>query len=376
MPAFLIKQLIIKAITNPETTKKVILWLAGIIIALLILPALIFSAISSIMKSGVVVDENFDISATVVYQTAAQISGEVTGKINEEMEQVAKAIREEHTEEDEEGNITCTVTVTVETLTGIDLAYILAYLAVKDIDAFSDDYKPDKNQMEQFIRSLGQIQTIQNGDDYQIKYEILSLEEMKEQLFDTRAERELFETSYGIYTQFIAASQAKSNQGEIGGSDSEGESIGGGVSITQCHPTMIKKMNQLVAECAKKGLKIRITQTYRTVEQQDALYAQGRTKPGNIVTNAKGSSYSSMHQWGIAFDFCRNDGKGAYNDSDGFFRKVGQVGKSIGLEWGGDWKSFVDKPHFQLSDWGSSVSGLKRQFGNPQKFASTWRENE
>ena len=41
-----------------------------------------------------------------------------------------------------------------------------------------------------------------------------------------------------------------------------------------------------------------------------------------------------------------------YYDKDGFFSKVGAIGKSIGLEWGGDWKTPVDKPHFQLPDWG------------------------
>ena len=43
------------------------------------------------------------------------------------------------------------------------------------------------------------------------------------------------------------------------------------------------------------------------------------------------SSYSSMHQWGIAFDFYRNDGKGAYNNNDGFFNKVGAIGQKLGL---------------------------------------------
>ena len=59
----------------------------------------------------------------------------------------------------------------------------------------------------------------------------------------------------------------------------------------------------------------------------------------------KGSSYASQHQWGIAFDFYRNDGKGAYNESDRFFERVGAAGKSLGLGWGGDWNSLVDKPH-------------------------------
>ncbi|MFR3753371.1 MAG: M15 family metallopeptidase [Enterocloster sp.] len=63
---------------------------------------------------------------------------------------------------------------------------------------------------------------------------------------------------------------------------------------------------------------------------------------------------------GTAFDIFRNDGAGAYNDSALFFQRVGAIGMSLGLEWGGNWKSIMDNPHFQLPDWGSSTSGIKR----------------
>ena len=92
-----------------------------------------------------------------------------------------------------------------------------------------------------------------------------------------------------------------------------------------CHPELQEKAAKLVSACKGQGLIIGIGECYRTVEEQDALYAKGRTSPGDIVTYAKGSSYSSHHQWGTAFDFYRNDGKGAYNDSDGFFSKVGEI---------------------------------------------------
>lgn len=145
---------------------------------------------------------------------------------------------------------------------------------------------------------------------------------------------------------------------------------------TQLHPRLQSKIKELILKSAKAGLLIGIGECVRTVEEQDALYAQGRTEPGNIVTNAKGSTYSSMHQWGIAFDFYRNDGQGLYNDSDAFFRQVGKIGKSIGLEWGGDWRSPVDKPHFQLPDWGSTPAKLKAMYGTPEKFRSTWEVEE
>lgn len=146
--------------------------------------------------------------------------------------------------------------------------------------------------------------------------------------------------------------------------------------ITLCHPRLQKLAAELVEECSRQGLKIAIGETLRTVEEQEALYAQGRTKPGSIVTNVRGSSYSSYHQWGTAFDFYRNDGKGAYNESGNFFGRVGLIGVALGLEWGGNWKSIVDKPHFQLPDWGSSTSGIKKLYPNPAEFMRTWEPEE
>ena len=147
-----------------------------------------------------------------------------------------------------------------------------------------------------------------------------------------------------------------------------------GRDINKCHPRLQELSKKLVSACKGQGLMIGIGECYRTTKEQDALYAQGRTKAGKIVTNAKGINYSSHHQWGTAFDIYRNDGKGAYNDYDGFFAKVGKIGKSIGLEWGGDWKSPVDKPHFQLPDWGSTTARLKRMYGTPENFQKTWKE--
>ena len=143
--------------------------------------------------------------------------------------------------------------------------------------------------------------------------------------------------------------------------------------ITLCHPILQKLAARLIEECEKQGLKIKIGETLRTVAEQDDLYAQGRTKPGSIVTNAKGSSYSSQHQWGIAFDFYRNDGKGAYNEEDQFFTKVGKTAKAIGLGWGGDWTSIVDKPHIYMTDWGSTPSKLKELYKTPEAFMKTWK---
>ena len=88
--------------------------------------------------------------------------------------------------------------------------------------------------------------------------------------------------------------------------------------IEDLHPKLQSLICDLKEECEKRGLKIGVGECLRTAEEQDKLYAKGRTEKGSIVTNAKGTSYSSMHQWGVAFDFYRNDGKGAYENWDKF----------------------------------------------------------
>lgn len=141
--------------------------------------------------------------------------------------------------------------------------------------------------------------------------------------------------------------------------------------IKQLHPRLQEKITELKALCKKEGLNIGIGECFRSVAEQDKLYAQGRTTPGSIVTNAKGSTYSSQHQWGIAFDFFKNV-KGHEYDDIAFFNKVGALAKSIGLAWGGDWKNPVDKPHLYLGDWGSTTTKLKNQYGTFEKFKATW----
>lgn len=144
-----------------------------------------------------------------------------------------------------------------------------------------------------------------------------------------------------------------------------------GRDVSKLHPRLQDKIAQLKVLCAEKGLELGIGECYRTVAEQDDLYALGRTKPGAIVTNGKGSSYGSQHQWGIAVDFFRNI-KGKEYSSTKFFEDVAKLAKGIGLGWGGDWTSFKDRPHLYLPDWGSTTAKLKKQYGNPDAFRMTW----
>ena len=142
------------------------------------------------------------------------------------------------------------------------------------------------------------------------------------------------------------------------------------IDRTKLHPWLNYKLSLLLEKCAKKGIYLIITEGFRTKEYQDKLYAKGRTAPGKVVTNAKGSTYSSQHMWGIAFDIAINDSKLLYDTAT--IKRVAVIAKKIGLGWGGDWKSIVDTPHFYLKKWGSTTAELRQQYGTPDMFKKSW----
>lgn len=108
----------------------------------------------------------------------------------------------------------------------------------------------------------------------------------------------------------------------------------------------VEQSNRLPA-----GWKVKIICGTRTYSDQAELYAKGRTKPGRVVTNAK-PGYS-WHNFGIAFDVGVFDERGvyiddAYRNADEYYAHLGPIGRAVGLEWGGDWRSIKDVPHYQL----------------------------
>lgn len=116
------------------------------------------------------------------------------------------------------------------------------------------------------------------------------------------------------------------------------------------HPKVRDKAIDAYNEAVKLtpvGVHPYIDQTLRTFAESDALYAQGRTKPGSIVTNAKGGA--SLHNYGLALDFhLQINGKDSWN-VDKNWMVVVKVFQAHGFEWGGSWKSLKDYPHFQMT---------------------------
>ena len=122
------------------------------------------------------------------------------------------------------------------------------------------------------------------------------------------------------------------------------------------HPDMIKLMNESIKDSPHD---FTITEGVRTAKRQNELYQQGRTKPGIQVTNRDGYNKKSNHQakgdgLGYAVDlYSFYDGK-VQVDDDKKLKVIAEHIKAvakdlkINIEWGGDWKTFKDYPHFEL----------------------------
>lgn len=97
--------------------------------------------------------------------------------------------------------------------------------------------------------------------------------------------------------------------------------------------------------CEREGFSITISYGFRSREEQDALYAKGRTTQGSIVTNARGGD--SFHNYGVAFDIRPVASSPAEREL--LRLKAGPLGEALGLTWGGRWETFKDIPHFEYT---------------------------
>ena len=117
---------------------------------------------------------------------------------------------------------------------------------------------------------------------------------------------------------------------------------------------------ELIRRAYQEGIYIKITHGHRTMEEQAVLYGKGRSNYSyggkqyaapkeKKVTNAKPGS--SMHNFGLAVDFVvtNEDGTAAYWSIDHKWKRVGAIAKNLGFSWGGDWASFKDYPHLEMT---------------------------
>ncbi len=122
-------------------------------------------------------------------------------------------------------------------------------------------------------------------------------------------------------------------------------------SIDALDPYVATLARRFLEQAKANGLDVKIISVFRSWDEQDRLYAQGRTAPGPIVTDAMGGD--SYHTWALAFDAVPlKNGQVDYNDT-ALFTRMGRIGEQVGLEWGGNWQTvkvnLIDMPHFQYT---------------------------
>jgi peptidoglycan L-alanyl-D-glutamate endopeptidase CwlK len=115
-------------------------------------------------------------------------------------------------------------------------------------------------------------------------------------------------------------------------------------SINSLSPRVKQLANQFLKLAKSKKLNVKITSAFRSWNDSDKLYAQGRTTPGQVSSNARGGE--SYHNWGLAFDAAPFE-NGVISKDIEKFKEMGRLGEQVGLQWGGSFKDLVDYPHFQ-----------------------------
>lgn len=128
--------------------------------------------------------------------------------------------------------------------------------------------------------------------------------------------------------------------------------------IKKLHPLVRDKAREFINKAEKEGIKLRVTSSLRTYDEQTKEYAQGRTEPGMIVTNARAGE--SSHNFGTAIDVVPIiNGNADYKNAD--WDKIRKIGESVGFEWGGSWRQFLDKPHFQMN-FGKDLVAIRKAY--------------
>ena len=142
--------------------------------------------------------------------------------------------------------------------------------------------------------------------------------------------------------------------------------------IAQLHPKIRGEVTHIIEECNKAlsgRAKVRITQGLRSYEEQNKLYALGRTIKGKKVTHAKAGQ--SIHNYGFAVDICLiidhkvaswDTVKDWDNDSVADWYECVKIFAKYGWNWGGNWKNFKDLPHFEKKGYDNwrKLSKLKK----------------
>lgn len=139
-------------------------------------------------------------------------------------------------------------------------------------------------------------------------------------------------------------------------------------NVDDLFETVRRAAEELIKRMKEKGYDIGISSTYRDTCAQDAIYAQGRTAPGAIITQNKGGE--SMHNYHLAFDIFQNKKGDEYNSN--VLHLAGTIAEEMGLEWGCGKLNFLDLTHMQWTG-GLTLADLQRG-ETPENQKLKWEE--
>lgn len=118
------------------------------------------------------------------------------------------------------------------------------------------------------------------------------------------------------------------------------------------HPVLLEVVEQIIDQTEQSlgaGFTVKMISTLRTPAEQFVLFQQGRSKPGKPVTNVDGFHKKSNHNYqpAQAVDFGIFRG-GKYMTEGHFYEHLAAPTRKAEMTWGGDWKSFKDRPHIEI----------------------------
>jgi len=118
-------------------------------------------------------------------------------------------------------------------------------------------------------------------------------------------------------------------------------------SLSELAPSVALRAFALVELARKAGHSIGVFETYRTAERQAWLYAQGRTRPGKIISNAP-TVETSWHGYGLAFDiaFLSTKANWYWPADISVWKSIADLAAPLGLASGINWRN-PDAPHYQ-----------------------------
>jgi peptidoglycan L-alanyl-D-glutamate endopeptidase CwlK len=140
------------------------------------------------------------------------------------------------------------------------------------------------------------------------------------------------------------------------------------------HPELKRRIMKMAEILDGESIPIQVTQGLRTWAEEDALYAQGRTSPGKIVTDARGGQ--SAHNFGYAVDLVPEEiepGQPDWNETHPAWKRMLEVGRVVGLAEGANWRSFKDAPHFYLQEFPADPTDMMRQDFKDAGMLAVWQ---